>query len=222
MMSGITTMIGGGTGPAAGTSATTCTPGPWYIERMYQALEELPINFGLLGKGNASLPAAARRADRSRRHGPEAARRLGHDAGRHRQLPERRREVRHPGGDPHRHAQRVRVSRRHAGRVQGPRHPHLSHRGRGRRPRARHHQGLRRVERAAVVHQSDASLHGEHRRRASRHAHGVPSPRSGHRRGRGVRRIAHPPRDHRGRRHPARSRRDVDDLLGLAGHGPHR
>ncbi|HEY5807507.1 MAG TPA: urease subunit alpha [Povalibacter sp.] len=57
MMSGITTMIGGGTGPAAGTSATTCTPGPWYIERMYQALEELPINFGLLGKGNVSLPA---------------------------------------------------------------------------------------------------------------------------------------------------------------------
>jgi urease subunit alpha len=56
MMSGITTMIGGGTGPAAGTSATTCTPGPWYIGRMYQALEELPINFGLLGKGNASLP----------------------------------------------------------------------------------------------------------------------------------------------------------------------
>jgi urease subunit alpha len=57
MMSGITTMIGGGTGPAAGTSATTCTPGPWYIGRMYQALDELPMNFGLLGKGNASLPA---------------------------------------------------------------------------------------------------------------------------------------------------------------------
>ena len=58
MMSGVTTMIGGGTGPAAGTTATTCTPGPWHIARMYQALEELPINFGLLGKGNASLPAA--------------------------------------------------------------------------------------------------------------------------------------------------------------------
>ncbi len=55
MMSGITTMIGGGTGPAAGTNATTCTPGPWYISRMYQAVEELPINFGFLGKGNASL-----------------------------------------------------------------------------------------------------------------------------------------------------------------------
>ena len=56
LMSGVTTMIGGGTGPATGTNATTCTPGPWHIERMYQALEDLPMNFGLLGKGNASLP----------------------------------------------------------------------------------------------------------------------------------------------------------------------
>ena len=56
LMSGVTTMIGGGTGPAAGTCATTCTPGPWYIARMLQAIEELPMNFGLLGKGNASLP----------------------------------------------------------------------------------------------------------------------------------------------------------------------
>jgi urease subunit alpha len=56
-MSGVTTMIGGGTGPATGTKATTCTPGPWHIARMYQALDELPMNFGLLGKGNASLPA---------------------------------------------------------------------------------------------------------------------------------------------------------------------
>jgi urease subunit alpha len=56
LMSGVTTMIGGGTGPATGTNATTCTPGPWHLARMYQALEALPINFGLLGKGNASLP----------------------------------------------------------------------------------------------------------------------------------------------------------------------
>lgn len=56
LMSGVTTMIGGGTGPAAGTAATTCTPGPWHIARMYQATEELPMNFGLLGKGNASVP----------------------------------------------------------------------------------------------------------------------------------------------------------------------
>jgi urease subunit alpha len=56
LMSGVTTMIGGGTGPATGTAATTCTPGPWYIARMLQAIEELPMNFGLLGKGNASVP----------------------------------------------------------------------------------------------------------------------------------------------------------------------
>ncbi|NKJ44433.1 urease subunit alpha [Novosphingobium sp. SG720] len=55
---GITTMLGGGTGPAHGTLATTCTPGPWHIGRMLQALESLPMNFGLFGKGNASQPQA--------------------------------------------------------------------------------------------------------------------------------------------------------------------
>ncbi|MFB9993694.1 urease subunit alpha [Deinococcus oregonensis] len=52
--SGVTTMIGGGTGPTAGTSATTCTPGEWHIHRMLESLAGLPLNFGLLGKGNAS------------------------------------------------------------------------------------------------------------------------------------------------------------------------
>jgi urease subunit alpha len=56
LMSGVTTMIGGGTGPAAGTSATTCTPGPWHLHRMLQAADGLTMNIGLLGKGNASLP----------------------------------------------------------------------------------------------------------------------------------------------------------------------
>jgi urease subunit alpha len=56
--SGITTMLGGGTGPAHGTLATTCTPGPWHIGRMLQALDAFPINFGLSGKGNASRPEA--------------------------------------------------------------------------------------------------------------------------------------------------------------------
>ncbi len=56
--SGITTMLGGGTGPAHGTLATTCTPGPWHIGRMLQALDAFPINFGLAGKGNASRPEA--------------------------------------------------------------------------------------------------------------------------------------------------------------------
>jgi len=58
LMSGVTTMIGGGTGPATGTAATTCTPGPWNLRRMLQAAEALPVNIGLLGKGNASLPEA--------------------------------------------------------------------------------------------------------------------------------------------------------------------
>lgn len=56
LMSGITTMIGGGTGPATGTNATTCTPGPWNIHRMLQAADSLPMNLGFLGKGNASMP----------------------------------------------------------------------------------------------------------------------------------------------------------------------
>ncbi len=55
LMSGVTTMLGGGTGPATGTFATTCTPGPWHIHRMLEAAEAFPMNLGFLGKGNASL-----------------------------------------------------------------------------------------------------------------------------------------------------------------------
>ena len=56
LMSGITTMLGGGTGPATGTNATTATPGPWHMAKMLQAAEAFPMNLGFLGKGNASLP----------------------------------------------------------------------------------------------------------------------------------------------------------------------
>jgi urease subunit alpha len=56
LYSGVTTMMGGGTGPAAGTAATTCTPGPWHIARMLQAVEAFPMNIGLFAKGNATLP----------------------------------------------------------------------------------------------------------------------------------------------------------------------
>ena len=56
LMSGVTTMLGGGTGPATGTNATTCTPGPWNIQRMLQAADAFPVNLGFLGKGNASRP----------------------------------------------------------------------------------------------------------------------------------------------------------------------
>ena len=58
LSSGVTTMLGGGTGPATGTFATTCTPGPWNIERMLQAADAFPMNLGFMGKGNASLPHA--------------------------------------------------------------------------------------------------------------------------------------------------------------------
>jgi urease subunit alpha len=60
LYSGVTTMLGGGTGPATGTFATTCTPGPWHIHRMLEAAEAFPMNLGFLGKGNASLPEALR------------------------------------------------------------------------------------------------------------------------------------------------------------------
>ncbi len=56
LMSGVTTMIGGGTGPATGTNATTCTPGPWNIHRMLEAAEAFPMNLGFMGKGNVSVP----------------------------------------------------------------------------------------------------------------------------------------------------------------------
>ncbi|MHB2166417.1 urease subunit alpha [Alsobacter sp. R-9] len=58
LMSGVTSMLGGGTGPSAGTNATTCTPGPWHMMRMLQSFDAFPVNLGLSGKGNAALPGA--------------------------------------------------------------------------------------------------------------------------------------------------------------------
>jgi len=63
--SGVTTMLGGGTGPATGTNATTCTPGPWNLRRMLEAADAFPMNLGFFGKGNASRPAALREQVRS-------------------------------------------------------------------------------------------------------------------------------------------------------------
>src|ERR1700721_1356180 len=58
LMSGVTSMLGGGTGPATGTFATTCTPGPWHMARMIQSFDAFPVNLGISGKGNASRPAS--------------------------------------------------------------------------------------------------------------------------------------------------------------------
>ncbi len=81
LSNGITTIIGGGTGPADGTNATTCTPGPWNISRMLQAVDNLPLNVGHPGQGERQPPGPADRADRGRRLRPEGPRGLGHHAG---------------------------------------------------------------------------------------------------------------------------------------------
>ena len=155
LYSGVTTMMGGGTGPAHGTLATTVTPGPWHMGRMLQAAEGLPMNLGFFGKGNTSKPRRTQGADRGWGLWPQAARGLGHDARLDRQLPHGRRPLRRAGRDPHRHVERVGLRRDDACGLQGPRHRHLPHRGRRRRPCARHHPAGGREERAAVVDQSD-------------------------------------------------------------------
>ena len=175
-MSGVTTMIGGGTGPAAGTNATTCTPGAWNVARMLQAADALPMNLGFLGKGNASRPEALVEQIRAGCLGLKLHEDWGTTPAAIDCCLARRRGVRRAGRDPHRHPQRVGLRRGHAGRVQGARDPHLPHRGRRRRARARHHQGVRCAARAAVVDQPDAAVHHQHRRRAPGHADGLPPP----------------------------------------------
>ena len=178
LMSGVTSMLGGGTGPAAGTNATTCTPGPWHIEMMLRATDSFPVNLGISGKGNASLPGGLVEMIEA----GACSLKLHEDWGTTPAAIDNCLAV----ADDHDiqvmlHTdtlERVRVRRGHHRGLQGPHHPCLPHRRGGRRARARHHQGGGPAERAALVHQPDAALHGEHHRRASRHAHGVPPPRS--------------------------------------------
>ena len=216
LCSGVTTMLGGGTGPAHGTFATTCTPGPWHIARMIEAADAFPMNLAFAGKGNAVPAGEPRRDGAGRRLRAQAARGLGHHAGGDRHLPVGGGRPRHPGHDPHRHAQRIGLRRGHDRGLQGPDHPRLPHGGRRRRPCAGHHQGRRAAERAAVLHQPDAALHAQHHRRASRHAHGLPPPRPVDPRGSRLRGEPDPARDDRGRGHPARYRRALDDVVATA------
>ncbi len=148
LYSGVTTMLGGGTGPAAGTAATTCTPGPWHLARMLQAAEAIPVNLGFFGKGNASDP----RALVEMVEGGACGLKLHEDWGTTPSAIDTclgvAEAVRHRGRDPHRHAERIGLCRGHDRRLQGPQHPRLSHRRRRRRPRARHHQAVRPCQRA--------------------------------------------------------------------------
>ena len=203
LMSGITSMLGGGTGPAAGTNATTCTPGPWHIARMIQAADAFPMNLGFAGKGNASLPDALEEQVKA----GACALKLHEDWGTTPAAIDCCLSV----ADDYDvqvmiHTDTLNefgVRRGHHRRLQGPHHPCLPYRRRGRRPCARHHQGRRPGERAAVLDQPDPALHPQHHRRASRHADGVPPSRSRHRRGSCFCRKPHSQGDHRRRRHPA-------------------
>ena len=109
--SGVTTFVGGGTGPATGTNATTCTPGARHVRQMLQSTDALPINIGLTGKGNTSSPEGLRDRNSGGSRRPEAPRRLGHDPEGHRLLPRRRGDRRRAGHHSHRHVERVGVRR---------------------------------------------------------------------------------------------------------------
>ena len=105
LMSGVTSMLGGGTGPAHGTFATTCTPGPWHLAPHDPGGRRLSRQSRLRRQGQRLAAGGAGRNDQGRRLRAQAARRLGHDAGGDRLLPFRRRRLRRSGDDPHRHAQ---------------------------------------------------------------------------------------------------------------------
>ena len=158
-MSGVTSMLGGGTGPAHGTLATTCTPGPWHIARMIQAADAFPINLGFAGKGNASRPAALEEMVKA----GACALKLHEDWGTTPAAIDCCLSV----ADDYDvqvmiHTDtlnEVGLRRGHHRGLQGPHHPRLPHRRRRRRPRARHHQGRGPAERAAVLDQSDAAVH---------------------------------------------------------------
>ena len=112
LMSGVTTMLGGGTGPAHGTFATTCTPGAVAHRPHDPGGRRLSDESRLLRQGQRVAPGRARGDGQGRRLRAQAARGLGHDARRDRLLPLGRRRLRRAGDDPHRHAQRDRASSR--------------------------------------------------------------------------------------------------------------
>ena len=219
LMSGVTTMIGGGTGPATGTFATTCTPGAWHIGSMLEAADEFPMNLGFLGKGNASSLVEQIRAG-------AIGLKLHEDWGTTPAAIDNCLAV----------AEKMDVqvaihtdTLNESGFVEATiaafkgRTIHTYHtEGAG----GGHAPDIIRICGESNVLPSSTNptrpLHGEHHRRAPRHAHGVPPPRSGDRRGRRICRVPHPQGNHRGRGHPARPRRHLDDVVGFAGDGAGR
>ena len=110
LAAGVTTLIGGGTGPAEGTKATTITPGKFWLDMMLAATTQWPVNIALLGKGNTVSAEGLLGTAAGRRIRLQAARGLGFHARRHRRMPDRGPGGRRPGRYPHRHPQRGRLS----------------------------------------------------------------------------------------------------------------
>ena len=158
LSNGITTMIGGGTGPATGTNATTCTPGAGTWRGCCEAAEAWPMNFGFLGKGNAGTAEPLAEQVRAGACGLKLHEDWGTTPAAIDACLRVADEYRRAGGHPHRHDQRSRLRGGHHRGHRRPHHPHLSHRRRGRRPRARHHPHRRAAEHSAVVHQSHAAV----------------------------------------------------------------
>ena len=175
LASGLTTLLGGGTGPATGTCATTCTPGSFHLAAMLSRHRRLAPQPRAAGQGQHRPPRRTRRRAPRRGRGIQAPRGLGHHPRRHRHLPRRRRGTRCPGRHPHRHAQRVGLRRSLPRRVQGADHSYLPQRRRGRRARARYHPRLRLYQRPAKLYQPHPSLYHQHPRRAPGYVDGVSS-----------------------------------------------
>ncbi len=219
LMSGVTTMLGGGTGPATGTFATTCTPGPWHMHRMLEAAEAFPMNLGFQGKGNCSTPGALAEQIEAGAYGlklhedwgttPAAIDNCLRVADKYDVQVTIHTDTINESGFVETTLAAI------GGRTIGTFHTEGA--GGGHAPDIIKACGE--PERAAVVHQPDDALHGEHDRRASRHADGVPPPRSGDRGGHCVRGVADSPRDDRRRGHPARPGRVLDDVVGQPGDG---
>ena len=219
---GLTTLGGGGTGPSEGSKATTVTPGAWHLQSVLRGLDHLPVNVLLMGKGNtvsaagleeqALAGAAAYKVHEDWGATPaaiDAALRAADEFGLQVAL----------------HSD----SLNEAGYVEstlraiGGRSIHAFHTegaGGGHAPDIIDHRLA--PQRAARVDQPDPAAHRQHRRRAPRHADGLPPPQPFGARGPGLRRVPDPGDDDRGRGHPARHRRAVDDLLRRPGDGPDR
>ena len=224
LAAGITTLIGGGTGPAEGTKATTVTPGAWHLARMLA---------GARRAGRSTSPCSARATrcrDEALREQLRGGRRRASSCTR---TGARRRRPSTPAcASPTQPGVQVAIhtdTLNEAGyvRVDAGRHrravdPHVPHRGRRRRPRPRHHHRVLASPTCCRRRPTRPGRTPSTRRRAPRHADGLPPPQPGGARGPGVRREPHPPVDDRRRGRPPRPGRDLDDRLGLPGDGPHR